>query len=132
MGFLYIYFKYVKCIQTLSIEVGSVSEKYYIQESVDMEMGGRISSVEGLLHTLLEFCQRNSTTVEESERQASYCVESSRSSNYCKFATSNIQDSVWVSDHLIGPCKALNIEAHHTEEYCLSGYLEVMFSIIIQ
>ena len=62
---VYIYF------QTLSIEVGSVSEKYYIQESVDIEMGGRISSVEGLLHTLLEFCQRNSTTVEESERQVS-------------------------------------------------------------
>ncbi len=34
-----------------------------------MEMGGKISFVEGLLHTLLEFCQRNSTSVDESERQ---------------------------------------------------------------
>ena len=48
-----------------------MSEKYYIQESVDMEMGERISRVEKLLHTLLEFCQRNSTTVDEDERQAS-------------------------------------------------------------
>ena len=55
--------------QTLTIEVNSVSERYYIQESVDMEMGGRISHAEGVLHTLLEFCQRNSTTSEESERQ---------------------------------------------------------------
>ncbi len=34
-----------------------------------MEMGGKLSRVEGLLHTLLEFCQRNSISVEERERQ---------------------------------------------------------------
>lgn len=47
----------------------SVSERYYIQESVDIEMGRKLNHVEGILHTLLQFCQRNSNTVEERERQ---------------------------------------------------------------
>lgn len=56
-------------MQTLNTEVDVVSEQYYIQESVDIEMGERLSRVEGILHTLIQFCQRNSTSVDERERQ---------------------------------------------------------------
>lgn len=57
--------------QTLASEVDMVSERYFIQESVDMEMGDRLNRVEGILHTLIQFCQRNSDTVEERDRQVS-------------------------------------------------------------
>lgn len=57
-------------LETLNTEVDVVSEQYYIQESVDIEMGERLSRVEGILHTLIQFCQRNSTSVDERERQA--------------------------------------------------------------
>lgn len=56
----------------MNTEIDTVSERYYIQESVDMEMGERLSRVEGILHTLIQFCQRNSVSVDERERQV--CV----------------------------------------------------------
>ncbi len=61
----------VTLLQALTTEVDTVSERYFIQESVDMEMGERLGRVEGILHKLIQFCQRNSATVEERERQVS-------------------------------------------------------------
>ena len=56
-------------LQTLNTKVDAVSERYFMQEYVDMEMGGKMEQVEGILHTLIQFCQRNSVTVEERDRQ---------------------------------------------------------------
>lgn len=55
-------------MQTLTGEVESVSEKH-LAENSDPEMTRRIERVDGILQALLQFCQRNSTRLEEKARQ---------------------------------------------------------------
>ena len=59
-------------IQTLSVEVEAVSERYYQEEAVDdPELTKKVEKAEGILQALLQFCQRNSGRMDEKARQVS-------------------------------------------------------------
>ena len=57
-------------MQTLSVEVEAVSEKYFQEETVDdPELTKKVEKAEGILQALLQFCQRNSGRMDEKARQ---------------------------------------------------------------
>ena len=57
-------------VQTLSVEVEAVSERYYQEEAVDdPELTKKVEKAEGILQALLQFCQRNSGRMDEKARQ---------------------------------------------------------------
>ena len=64
-------------MQTLSIEVEAVSEKYFREEGVDdPELSKKVEKAEGILQALLQFCQRNSGRMDEKARQVQICTRS--------------------------------------------------------
>ena len=57
-------------MQTLSVEVEAVSERYYQEEAVDdSELAKKVEKADGILQALLQFCQRNSGRMDEKARQ---------------------------------------------------------------
>ncbi len=56
-------------IQTFSTELESTSTAVCFEEEMDGEMTRRLDRVEGILAALLQFCQRNSTKLEEKAGQ---------------------------------------------------------------
>ena len=62
-------------IQTLSVEVEAVSERYYQEEAVDdSELTKKVEKAEGILQALLQFCQRNSGRMDEKARQVGVVI----------------------------------------------------------
>ena len=62
-------------VQTFCSELEAISSAYCFEEEVDAEMSRRIEKVEGILQALLQFCQRNSSKLEEKAGQVSELVE---------------------------------------------------------
>ena len=62
-------------MQTLSVEVEAVSERYYQDEAVDdSELAKRVEKADGILQALLQFCQRNSGRMDEKARQVGVVI----------------------------------------------------------
>ena len=60
-------------MQTLSVEMEAVSERYYQEEAVDdSELIKKVEKAEGILQALLQFCQRNSGRMDEKARQVGW------------------------------------------------------------
>jgi hypothetical protein len=60
-------------MQTLSVEVEAVSERYYQEEAVDdPELAKKVEKADGILQALLQFCQRNSGRLDEKARQVGW------------------------------------------------------------
>ena len=62
-------------MQTLSVEVEAVSERYYQEEVVDdSELTKKVEKADGILQALLQFCQRNSGRMDEKARQVGVVI----------------------------------------------------------
>ena len=62
-------------MQTLSVEVEAVSERYYQEEAVDdSELTKKVEKADGILQALLQFCQRNSGRMDEKARQVGVVI----------------------------------------------------------
>ena len=62
-------------MQTLSVEVEAVSERYYQEEAVDdSELTKKVEKADGILQALLQFCQRNSGRMDEKARQVGVMI----------------------------------------------------------
>ena len=62
-------------MQTLSVEVEVVSERYYQEEVVDdSELTKKVEKADGILQALLQFCQRNSGRMDEKARQVGVVI----------------------------------------------------------
>ena len=62
-------------MQTLSVEMEAVSERYYQEEAVDdSELTKKVEKAEGILQALLQFCQRNSGRMDEKARQVGVVI----------------------------------------------------------
>ena len=78
-------------VQTLSGEMEAISERYYREEEVDVsELNRRVEKAEGILQALLQFCQRNSSRLDEKARQVRHLI---------------IIVSVVVNKYILCPCR---------------------------
>ncbi len=59
-------------VQTFSDELEAMSTAVCFEEEMDSEMSRRLNRVEAILNALLQFCQRNSSKLEERAGQVNW------------------------------------------------------------